>query len=187
MLRIVRKTKSLLAFLRHATGQEEFYAMLRAQHPSLRFREGFSLRGPERFSPGPDNYFEQNVYVNCGEEWAGGRGYFRSGKRCFVGASTVIYAAGGVELGDDVGIGVHCIIVSHQQDFARDKPSYMAQESIYSPVKIGNNVIINVGAVVLQGVTIGDNAIIGASAVVTRDVPANSVVMGVPARVVRTC
>ena len=52
-------------------------------------------------------------------------------------------------------------------------------------VRVGNNVWIGYGACILRGVTIGDNAIIGTSAVVTRDVPANAVVTGIPARVIR--
>ena len=50
---------------------------------------------------------------------------------------------------------------------------------------MGNNVWIGYGACILRGVTVGDNAIIGTSAVVTKDVPANAVVAGVPARVIR--
>jgi len=52
-------------------------------------------------------------------------------------------------------------------------------------VRVGNNVWIGYGVQILRGVTVGDNAIIGASAVVTRDVPANAVVAGAPARVIR--
>ena len=52
-------------------------------------------------------------------------------------------------------------------------------------MRVGNNVWIGYGACILRGVTVGDNAIIGTSAVVTRDVPANAVVAGIPARVIR--
>jgi acetyltransferase-like isoleucine patch superfamily enzyme len=52
-------------------------------------------------------------------------------------------------------------------------------------VRVGNNVWIGYGAQILRGVTVGDNSIIGASAVVSRDVPANAVVAGIPARIVR--
>jgi acetyltransferase-like isoleucine patch superfamily enzyme len=50
---------------------------------------------------------------------------------------------------------------------------------------VGNNVWIGYGACILRGVTVGDNAVIGANSVVTRDVPANAVVGGVPARLIR--
>jgi acetyltransferase-like isoleucine patch superfamily enzyme len=52
-------------------------------------------------------------------------------------------------------------------------------------VRVGSNVWIGYGAQILRGVTVGDNAIIGASSVVTRDVPANAVVAGAPARIIR--
>jgi acetyltransferase-like isoleucine patch superfamily enzyme len=50
---------------------------------------------------------------------------------------------------------------------------------------VGNNVWVGAKATILQGVRIGDNAVIGANAVVTRDVPANTVAVGIPARVIR--
>lgn len=58
--------------------------------------------------------------------------------------------------------------------------------TVSRPIVLGNNVWIGAGAIVLPGVTVGDNSIIGAGAVVTRDVPANAVAVGNPARVVRT-
>lgn len=54
-----------------------------------------------------------------------------------------------------------------------------------APVVIGNRVWIGQRAVILKGVTIGDNAIVAAGSVVTKDVPANTIVAGVPARVIR--
>jgi serine O-acetyltransferase len=51
--------------------------------------------------------------------------------------------------------------------------------------KIGNNIVIGACACILGGVEIGDNSVIGANAVVTQDVPSNSVVAGVPARIIK--
>jgi acetyltransferase-like isoleucine patch superfamily enzyme len=186
MTKILRKARGLLAFLRRGMNEEDFSDELRRRFPSLRHARGFIVRNPEKFAPGPSNYFDENVYINCGAEWAGGRGHFRSGRNCVISANTVIYAAGGVELGDDVAIAPGCTIVSHRHGFAQGGTPYKQQEISYAPVKIGNNVIINSGCTVLPGVTIGDNAIVGAAALVTRDVPPNSLVMGIPARVVRT-
>ena len=53
------------------------------------------------------------------------------------------------------------------------------------PIRIGNNVWIGAHSMVLPGVTIGDNAVIGAGSIVTRDIPANTVAVGNPCRVVR--
>jgi acetyltransferase-like isoleucine patch superfamily enzyme len=53
-----------------------------------------------------------------------------------------------------------------------------------APVRIGRNVFLGTGSVVLKGVTIGDNAVVGAGAVVVSDVPADAIVAGNPARVI---
>lgn len=57
---------------------------------------------------------------------------------------------------------------------------------VTAPIVIGSSVWVGAKATILQGVIIGDNAVIGAHALVTKDIPANSVALGVPARVVRT-
>jgi acetyltransferase-like isoleucine patch superfamily enzyme len=60
------------------------------------------------------------------------------------------------------------------------------QQGIYKrDVDVGSNVWIGYGACVLRGVRVGDNAVIGTNAVVTSDVPANAVVGGIPAKVIR--
>lgn len=65
-------------------------------------------------------------------------------------------------------------------------PSLRAMGYQYNmPVHIGNNVWIGAGAIILPGVTIGDNTVVGAGAVVTKDLPANVVAVGNPARVLR--
>jgi acetyltransferase-like isoleucine patch superfamily enzyme len=60
------------------------------------------------------------------------------------------------------------------------------RQGIYTrEVEVGSNVWIGYGACILRGVKVGDNSIIGANAVVTKDVPANAVVGGIPARILR--
>ncbi len=55
-----------------------------------------------------------------------------------------------------------------------------------APIKIGNNVFVGARSTIMPGVTIGDNCIIGLGSIVTKDVPSNSVVCGVPAKVIKT-
>jgi acetyltransferase-like isoleucine patch superfamily enzyme len=65
-----------------------------------------------------------------------------------------------------------------------DRP--IREQGIYKrDVRVGHNVWIGYGACVLRGVTIGDNSIVGTSSVVTKPIPANAVVAGAPARVIR--
>jgi acetyltransferase-like isoleucine patch superfamily enzyme len=60
------------------------------------------------------------------------------------------------------------------------------QQGIYMrDVDVGSNVWVGYGACILRGVRVGDNSVIGTNAVVTKDVPANAVVGGVPARILR--
>ena len=57
---------------------------------------------------------------------------------------------------------------------------------VFRPVKIGNNVHIGTGVTIMPGVTIGSNVIVGCDAVVTKDIPDNSIAVGVPAKVIQT-
>lgn len=104
------------------------------------------------------------------------------GKRVFINSGCRFQDQGGVIIGDDVLIGHNTVLatLNHDLDPARRADMHPA------PIVIGNNVWIGSNATVLPGVTIGDNAVVAAASVVTKDVPENAVVVGSPARVVRT-
>ena len=57
---------------------------------------------------------------------------------------------------------------------------------LISPIIVGNNVHIGIATIIMPGVIIGDNVIIGCGSIVTKNIPSNSVVAGVPARIIRT-
>jgi NDP-sugar pyrophosphorylase family protein len=82
-----------------------------------------------------------------------------------------------VEIGDFFVSAPGSYIVSHDSSTFRHTGKYRIEK-----VTIGNRVYLGANSVVLPGVTIGDNAIIGAGSVVSKDVPANTVVAGVPAK-----
>lgn len=88
-----------------------------------------------------------------------------------------------------ITIGRHCQIAPHVQLLTAWHPLDPAQRraglEAASPITIGDNVWLGGGAIVLPGVTIGDNSVVGAGSVVTKDVPANVVVVGSPARIVK--
>jgi acetyltransferase-like isoleucine patch superfamily enzyme len=108
-----------------------------------------------------------------------------------IGAKTVLGQECTISSFQHVSIGRECVIADRVMliDFDHgmvevERPIRL--QGIYKrDVRVGHNVWIGYGACILRGVTVGDNAVIGTNAVVTRDVPANAVVGGVPARVIR--
>ena len=90
-----------------------------------------------------------------------------------------IWGSGGVHIGDNSLIGSHTVITT----LTHDKMASLYRETIINkPINIGDNVWIGTGAIILPGISIGDGAIIGSGAVVTKDVAANDIVVGIPAR-----
>ena len=113
-------------------------------------------------------------YTDCGKN-------IKIGKNVFINACCKFQDQGGIEIGDGVLIGHNVTLATLNHD---ENPK--DRQNIYpKPIKIGNNVWIGSNATVLQGVTIGDGAIVGANAVVTKDVPSNTVVAGIPAKIMR--
>lgn len=103
------------------------------------------------------------------------------GKSVFINSGCCFQDQGGIVIGDKALIGQQVVIATINHDCDPDKRGNMYPQ----PVIIGNCVWIGAHATICPGVTIGDNSIIGAGAVVTRDVPANSIAVGNPARVIR--
>jgi acetyltransferase-like isoleucine patch superfamily enzyme len=108
-----------------------------------------------------------------------------------IGAKTVMGQECTISAFQHVKIGRECVIADRVMfiDFDHgvvevERPIRL--QGIYKrDVNVGNNVWIGYGACILRGVTVGDNAIIGTNSVVTKDVPANAVVAGLPARIIR--
>lgn len=92
-----------------------------------------------------------------------------------------LHGWGGIKIEDDVLIGpkANLITINHPLD-----PSER-QSTISTPIIIKKNAWIGVGAMVMPGVTIGENSVVSAAAVVTKDVPPNTVVAGVPAKIIK--
>ena len=106
------------------------------------------------------------------------------GARTFVNFGLMALDVARIVIGDDVQIGpnVQLLTPTHPTDAELRRAKWEAAE----PITIGDNAWLGGGAIVLAGVIVGENAIVGAGAIVTRDVPPNTVVMGNPARVVRS-
>lgn len=88
-----------------------------------------------------------------------------------------------IYIGDNVMFGPNVVVATAGHPVDPELRRKVAQFNI--PVRIGNNVWIGAGAILLPGVQIGDNSVIGAGSVVTKDIPANVVAVGNPCRVLR--
>lgn len=105
------------------------------------------------------------------------------GPRTFVNYGAVLLDVARITIGADVQIGpnVQLLTPTHPLEPDRRRDRWESAR----PITIGDNVWLGGGAIVLGGVTIGENTVVGAGSVVTRDLPANVVAVGNPARVVR--
>lgn len=104
------------------------------------------------------------------------------GKDVFINSGCHFQDQGGIEIGDGALIGHNVALATINHDLNPKEN----RKNHYAAIKIGAHVWIGSNATILPGVTIGDYAVVAAGAVVTRDVPAMTVVGGVPARVLKT-
>ena len=126
--------------------------------------------------PVPDGFrLFPPFYANCGKNITVGKGVF-------INTGCHFQDQGGITLGDGTFLGNNVILTTLNHDFdpAKRRTTYPA------PIVTGKNVWLASNVTVVPGVHIGDGAIVAAGAVVTRDVPPNTIVAGVPARVIRT-
>lgn len=90
-----------------------------------------------------------------------------------------------------ISIGNHVTITSRVQFITHDGGVWVFREKypdidVFGPIVVGDNVFIGIGALIMPNVTIGNNVVIASGAVVTRDIPSNTVAVGVPARPIKT-
>jgi len=99
--------------------------------------------------------------------------------RAFFNHSFTAMSVGGITIGDGAQIGPHVTIVTDNHDFGNR--SVLRCKG----VSIGRNAWIGAGATIMPGVTVGENAVIAGGSVVTKDVEANTIAGGNPARSIR--
>lgn len=167
-----------------AIGEEFAEPMKRTTELQERFNSQFAT-DPEQAQKtlaellgdlGPDAFVRAPLYVDWGFN-------ISLGARTFVNMGLVALDVGKITIGEDclIGPNVQLLTPTHPLDPALRRTKVEGSE----PITLGNNVWLGGGVVVCPGVTIGDNSVIGAGSVVTKDIPANVVAVGNPARVIR--
>ena len=136
-----------------------------------------SILGDLLGSIGPDSEIRPPFFCDYGA-------HIDVGARVFANFGLVALDVAPIRIGDDVqiGPGVQLLTPTHPLDPELRRAKWEAAE----PIEIGPNAWVGGGAIVLPGVTIGENSVVGAGAVVTHDVPPDVVVVGNPARVLRS-
>ena len=123
---------------------------------------------------GRDCLLQDAVYIRAGTD-----GKITMGDRVAINSFARLFGHGSIEIGEDVQIGPGCLITT------TDHNIFENLEASFKKVTIGKRAWIGANVTILPGITIGEHAVVGAGSVVTKDVPAYSVVVGVPARLIK--
>jgi acetyltransferase-like isoleucine patch superfamily enzyme len=186
---------TVLRFLRAHGMLNAQYArlFLRLGWLKLRFAGRLKTDGPAFIGPGVSFEIGRHGTVHLGRwSWIGPGTTIRCHEgEIRIGAKTVLGQECTISAYQHVSIGRECIVADRTMliDFDHgvvevERP--VREQGIYKQdVRVGHNVWVGYGACFLRGVQVGDNAVVGTYAVVTGDVPANAVVGGVPARILR--
>jgi maltose O-acetyltransferase len=139
------------------------------------------VHGPVRFAPlqrgdriviGPRTMMFRDADIT---------GSVTIGSDCFINRS--VYLRPLTTIGSRVSIGPFVRIITDRH--VRGGPEWRTLEPFYEPITIGDGASIGAGTIILAGVTIGPGALVAAASLINRDVPANAVVGGVPAKVLK--
>lgn len=158
----------------------------RCRHPRVNFGPRCDVRSGLRVHQGEDGrvsfgvrcIIDREMTIEC-------EGLLAVGNRTIFGHHCTIAAHDSIVIGEDCLIAEVVSIRDHDHRFDRLDVPIRVQGCTSAPVRIGNNVWLGSKVTVTKGVTIGDNAIVGANSVVTKDIPANAIAVGAPARVIR--
>lgn len=160
MHRLAQEAMQITAELNNGYHEQEEIRRLFSKLTGKPVPRTFSLFPPFYSECGKNIFIGENVFINCGC-------HFQD--------------HGGIYIGDGALIGSYVVMatINHGQKPSERSDNYPA------PIHIGEKVWIGSHATILPGVTIGDHATVAAGAVVTKDVPADTVAGGVPARFIK--
>lgn len=142
--------------------------------PNTTVERGVRFVNPSNISIGANSWLKEYCYLR-----AGVNGYIRVGERIAFNSFVTISGHGGVEIGDDTQLGPGATLTTTGHDYRA------GLQASFSKITLGKRVWVGARAIILPGVTIGDNTVIGAGALVNKDLPANCVAVGVPARIIK--
>lgn len=182
-------------------------SLLRGKKPGLFLGSGVSIRGWKKIYYGRGVQIGHNVSINAfgkygltieDYSWIGSHSmlkvsfswndpgaYIHIGRHVGIGEYAHLGGAGGLEIGDDCIIGPYFSCHPENHNFSDMRNVIREQGVNRKGIKVGKNCWIGAKVTILDGVTIGDNCVIAAGAVVTKSMPANAVIGGVPAKVIR--
>lgn len=167
------------------------------------FGQNVTLRHPHKIAIDDNTVIDDNCLLDAkGEENTG----IRIGSGVFIGRNSIlsckngdivlednvnigfnseVFSGNNVTIGRDTLVAAYCYFIGGDHDAASMDTAVLHQGSTARGIRIGSNGWFGAGVKVLDGVTVGEQCVVGAGAVVTKDLPAYSVSLGVPARVIR--
>jgi acetyltransferase-like isoleucine patch superfamily enzyme len=146
----------------------------------------FLGRGLElKIEPRGQIRFGRFVWIGDGSKIRCHEGVVEIGAKTVMGQECTISAYRRVRIGEQCVIADRAMFIDFDHGVVEVERPIRLQGIYKRDVEVGNNVWIGYGACILRGVSVGDNSVIGTNAVVTKDVPANAIVGGVPARIIR--
>ena len=146
----------------------------------------FLGRGLElKIEPAGEVRFGRFVWIGDGTKIRCHEGVVEIGAKTVMGQECTISAYQRVRIGDECVIADRAMFIDFDHGMVEVERPIRLQGIYKRDVEVGNNVWIGYGACILRGVSVGDNAVVGTNSVVTKDVPANAVVGGIPARIIR--
>jgi acetyltransferase-like isoleucine patch superfamily enzyme len=134
---------------------------------------------------GAEVRFGRFVWIGDGSKIRCHEGEVEIGAKTVIGQECTISAYRRVRIGEQCVIADRAMFIDFDHGVVEVERPIRVQGIYTRDVEVGSNVWIGYGACVLRGVRVGDNSIVGTNSVLTKDVPANAVVAGIPARIIR--